>query len=157
MRQQQPTVVPKDDVMPESGDAPRIISELQRRGSSQVALLTDKQYATGIARIDSAIRRAEGDAPVFKVDIAFTIQCGSIDLSPSASEQSHSLQSSRCENTARMLLRNRPTPCVTVADDGCWRIRPGKVYFLRPLIAYIGNKRTHSAFQAALLQDSHTV
>ena len=54
--------------------------ELQRRGCSQMALLTDEQYAAGIARIESALKRAAGgQPPVFKVDIAFMIQCASVD------------------------------------------------------------------------------
>lgn len=54
--------------------------ELQRRGCSQMALLTDEQYAAGIARMESAIGRAEGGAPpAFKVDIAFMLQCGSVN------------------------------------------------------------------------------
>ena len=51
--------------------------ELQRNGCSQMALLTDEQYAAGIERIRSAIRRSKPDAPVlFKVDIAMMMQCG---------------------------------------------------------------------------------
>ena len=45
--------------------------ELQRNGCSQMALLTDAQYAAGIERINSALRRSKPDAPlVFRADIA---------------------------------------------------------------------------------------
>lgn len=54
--------------------------ELQRNGCSQMALLTDEQYAAGVERIRAAIRRAEGGAaPVFGVDIAFMMVCGMLD------------------------------------------------------------------------------
>jgi SAM-dependent methyltransferase len=54
--------------------------ELQRRGCSQMALLTDEQYAAGIARIESALQKAEGSAPaVFHAEIAFMLQCGTVD------------------------------------------------------------------------------
>ncbi|WP_425163755.1 class I SAM-dependent methyltransferase, partial [Candidatus Binatus sp.] len=53
--------------------------ELQRRGCSQMALLTDVQYAAGIQRIKSAIRNAGSDEPpVFKADIAMIMQCGRV-------------------------------------------------------------------------------
>lgn len=48
--------------------------ELQRRGCSQLALLTDEQYAAGIARIKALVEDAEQTAlPEFKVDIAFML------------------------------------------------------------------------------------
>jgi ubiquinone/menaquinone biosynthesis C-methylase UbiE len=51
--------------------------ELQRNGCSQMALLTDEQYAAGIERIDAALRRSlPGEPHVFKVDIAMLMQCG---------------------------------------------------------------------------------
>jgi hypothetical protein len=51
--------------------------ELQRNGCSQMALLTDEQYAAGIARIHVALRRSVPAEPhVFKVDIAMLMQCG---------------------------------------------------------------------------------
>jgi SAM-dependent methyltransferase len=54
--------------------------ELQRNGCSQLALLSDAQYAAGISRIESALRRAErDDAVAFKVDIAMMLQCGIVD------------------------------------------------------------------------------
>jgi len=54
--------------------------ELQRRGCSQMALLTDEQYGAGIERIRSALRSANPeDPPAFKVDIAMMMQCGYID------------------------------------------------------------------------------
>jgi ubiquinone/menaquinone biosynthesis C-methylase UbiE len=53
--------------------------ELQRRGCSQMALLTDEQYAAGIERINSAIRFSKSDEPpVFKVDIAMMMHCGCV-------------------------------------------------------------------------------
>lgn len=53
--------------------------ELKRRGCSQMALLTDEQYAAGIARIESALKHAQGGAAgVFEVDIAFMMQCGNV-------------------------------------------------------------------------------
>jgi ubiquinone/menaquinone biosynthesis C-methylase UbiE len=53
--------------------------ELQRRGCSQMALLTDAQYAAGIERIKSAIWKARSDEPpVFKADIAMIMQCGRV-------------------------------------------------------------------------------
>jgi SAM-dependent methyltransferase len=54
--------------------------ELQRRGCSQMALLTDEQYARGIERIRFAIENSKRDAPpVFKADIAMMMRCGHID------------------------------------------------------------------------------
>jgi ubiquinone/menaquinone biosynthesis C-methylase UbiE len=54
--------------------------ELQRRGCSQMALLTDAQYGAGIERIKSAIRNARPDEPpVFKADIAMVMQCGRVN------------------------------------------------------------------------------
>jgi ubiquinone/menaquinone biosynthesis C-methylase UbiE len=53
--------------------------ELRRNGCSQLALLTDEQYAAGIARIQSAIEHPGPNAPaVFKVNIALMMHCGSI-------------------------------------------------------------------------------
>jgi ubiquinone/menaquinone biosynthesis C-methylase UbiE len=54
--------------------------ELQRRGCSQMALLSDEQYAQGIKRIRSALENSKRDAPtVFKADIAMMMRCGHID------------------------------------------------------------------------------
>ncbi len=54
--------------------------ELQRRGCSQMALLTDEQYAAGIARMKAAIASAPADVPpTFRADIAMMLQCGCID------------------------------------------------------------------------------
>jgi ubiquinone/menaquinone biosynthesis C-methylase UbiE len=53
--------------------------ELQRRGCSQMALLTDEQYAAGIARMKSAIAEAPlNKPPVFKADIAMMLQSGRV-------------------------------------------------------------------------------
>jgi SAM-dependent methyltransferase len=53
--------------------------ELTRRGCSQMALLSDEQYATGIARIKSAIATAPLDAPpVFSADIAMMLHCARV-------------------------------------------------------------------------------
>jgi ubiquinone/menaquinone biosynthesis C-methylase UbiE len=52
--------------------------ELQRRGCSQMALLTDEQYATGMERIEAALRRSPGESPEFKVDIAMIMQCAQV-------------------------------------------------------------------------------
>jgi hypothetical protein len=53
--------------------------ELQRRGCSQMALLTDEQYAAGIKRIRSALRSSKpNQPPVFKVYIAMMMQCGHV-------------------------------------------------------------------------------
>jgi ubiquinone/menaquinone biosynthesis C-methylase UbiE len=55
--------------------------ELQRRGCSQMALLTDEEYAAGIERIRSILRSSKLDEPpVFKVDIAMMMQCGHVAL-----------------------------------------------------------------------------
>ena len=54
--------------------------ELQRNGCSQMALLSDEQYAAGIERIESAIRRSKQGVPaLFKVDIEMMMQCGHVD------------------------------------------------------------------------------
>ena len=54
--------------------------ELQRKGCSQLALLSDAQYETGISRIESALRRAEPDDTLaFKVDIAMMLESGTVD------------------------------------------------------------------------------
>lgn len=54
--------------------------EMQRNGCSQMALLTDRQYAAGIERIESALRLSDRDnSPVFKVDVAMMMQCGHVD------------------------------------------------------------------------------
>ena len=54
--------------------------ELQRRGCSQMALLTDDQYEAGIARIRSAIEASDKNAlPVFKASIAFMLCRGIVD------------------------------------------------------------------------------
>ena len=54
--------------------------ELQRNGCSQLALLSDAQYAAGISRIESALRRAEpDDAVAFEVDIAMMLECGTVE------------------------------------------------------------------------------
>ncbi len=53
--------------------------ELQRRGCSQMALLTDEQYAAGIARMKAAISEAHpGESPIFRADIAMLMQFGRI-------------------------------------------------------------------------------
>ncbi len=53
--------------------------ELSRFGCSQMALLTDAQYAAGIARIKSAIESVQGNAQlIFEVDIALMMVCGSV-------------------------------------------------------------------------------
>jgi hypothetical protein len=54
--------------------------ELQRNGCSQMALLTDEQYAAGIERINSAISRSiTREPPVFKAKIAMILICGNVD------------------------------------------------------------------------------
>jgi SAM-dependent methyltransferase len=54
--------------------------ELQRRGSSQMALLNDEQYAAGIKRIESALEGGDEAAPpVFNAKIAFMLCRGSVD------------------------------------------------------------------------------
>ena len=53
--------------------------ELQRRGCSQMALLTDQQYAAGIARMKAAIAAApHGAPPLFKADIRMVLQCARV-------------------------------------------------------------------------------
>jgi ubiquinone/menaquinone biosynthesis C-methylase UbiE len=53
--------------------------ELQRNGCSQLALLTDEQYAAGIKRIRLALQSSKPDeTPAFNVDIAMTMQCGHV-------------------------------------------------------------------------------
>jgi ubiquinone/menaquinone biosynthesis C-methylase UbiE len=55
--------------------------ELQRNGCSQMALLTDAQYAAGIERINSALRRSKPDAPlVFRADIAMLMHRAQVKL-----------------------------------------------------------------------------
>jgi hypothetical protein len=49
--------------------------ELQRNGCSQMALLTDEQYAAGVERIKAVLRRSDGPS-VFKADVAMMMQCG---------------------------------------------------------------------------------
>lgn len=54
--------------------------ELQRRGCSQMALLTDEQYAAGITRMKAAIAAAPRDKPpIFKANIAMMLQCARIN------------------------------------------------------------------------------
>jgi SAM-dependent methyltransferase len=54
--------------------------ELQRNGCSQMALLTDEQYAAGIERIESSIRSADRDRPaVFKAEINMIMQCAHVN------------------------------------------------------------------------------
>jgi SAM-dependent methyltransferase len=51
--------------------------ELQRNGCSQMALLTDGQYAAGIGRIHSALRLSKPhQPPIFRLDIAMLMHCG---------------------------------------------------------------------------------
>jgi SAM-dependent methyltransferase len=53
--------------------------ELQRRGCSQMALLSDEQYAAGISRIEAAIRDAPAGTPaVFGADIAMMLCRGTV-------------------------------------------------------------------------------
>jgi SAM-dependent methyltransferase len=53
--------------------------ELQRNGCSQLALLTEEQYAAGIKRIRSALQSSKLDeTPAFNVDIAMMMQCGHV-------------------------------------------------------------------------------
>ncbi len=51
---------------------------LQRNGTSQLALLTDEEYATGRARIEAAIGKAEttGEALVFSADLSLAMVLG---------------------------------------------------------------------------------
>jgi SAM-dependent methyltransferase len=62
-----------------SGSAVFDDPELQRLGCSQMALLTDEQYAAGIERIHSALCLSKPDQPppVFRADIAMMLLCGS--------------------------------------------------------------------------------
>ena len=54
--------------------------ELQRNGCSQLALLTDEQYAAGIERIRSALLLSEsGEPPAFRADIAMMMHCGHVE------------------------------------------------------------------------------
>jgi ubiquinone/menaquinone biosynthesis C-methylase UbiE len=54
--------------------------ELQRKGCSQLALLSDAQYEAGIGRIESALWQTEAGAQVaFKVDIAMMLECGTVE------------------------------------------------------------------------------
>ena len=54
--------------------------ELQRNGCSQMALLTDEQYAAGIERIRSAIKRANPDQPpVFQANIAMIMHSAHVN------------------------------------------------------------------------------
>jgi SAM-dependent methyltransferase len=54
--------------------------ELERRGCSQMALLTDEQYAAGIERIRSALRSGKPEEPrAFEVDIAMMMHCGYVE------------------------------------------------------------------------------
>ncbi|MGH8013757.1 MAG: class I SAM-dependent methyltransferase [Candidatus Binataceae bacterium] len=51
--------------------------ELRRDGCSQMALLTDEQYAAGIERMKSDVRSDKSDGPqVFEIDIAMMMLCG---------------------------------------------------------------------------------
>jgi hypothetical protein len=52
--------------------------ELRRRGCSQIALLTDEQYAAGMERIAAALRRSKSESPELKMDIAMMMQCGHV-------------------------------------------------------------------------------
>lgn len=51
---------------------------LQRKASSQLALLTDEAWAQGLHRIRMAIQEGEdqGEPPVFEVDLALFLVCG---------------------------------------------------------------------------------
>ena len=54
--------------------------ELQRRGCSQMALLTDAQYAAGIERINSALRHSNANSPlIFRADIAMLFHCAHLN------------------------------------------------------------------------------
>jgi hypothetical protein len=51
--------------------------ELQDNSCSQMALLSDEQYAAGIEGIRSVLQHSRPeDSPTFKVDIAMMMQCG---------------------------------------------------------------------------------
>jgi ubiquinone/menaquinone biosynthesis C-methylase UbiE len=53
--------------------------ELQKKGCSQMALLTNDQYRAGIERIHSAIRLSKpGEPPVFRADIAMMMLRGHV-------------------------------------------------------------------------------
>jgi ubiquinone/menaquinone biosynthesis C-methylase UbiE len=52
--------------------------ELQRRGCSQMALLTDEQYAAGMERIAEALRRPGSKSPEFTVNIAMMTLCAQV-------------------------------------------------------------------------------
>jgi ubiquinone/menaquinone biosynthesis C-methylase UbiE len=53
--------------------------ELERRGCSQMALLSDEQYAAGIARMKAVIAAAQVDTPpVFRADIAMMMHCARV-------------------------------------------------------------------------------
>lgn len=56
---------------------------LQKSGTSQLALLTDEAYATGIARMEAALRKAEADGErlMFPVDISLPIVTGYVNVS----------------------------------------------------------------------------
>lgn len=54
--------------------------ELQRNGCSQMALLTDEQYAAGIERIKSALLLSESrEPPTFGANIAMMMHCGYVE------------------------------------------------------------------------------
>jgi ubiquinone/menaquinone biosynthesis C-methylase UbiE len=54
--------------------------ELQRNGCSQMALLTDEQYAAGIERIKATLLLSEcGEPPSFGANIAMMMYCGYVD------------------------------------------------------------------------------
>jgi SAM-dependent methyltransferase len=57
---------------------------LQKHGTSQLALLTDKDYAVGIGRIEAALAEAEatGKTLKFPVDICLTMIAGRVPLNP---------------------------------------------------------------------------
>lgn len=52
--------------------------ELQRRGCSQMALLSDEQYAAGLERIVAALELSKSEPPEFKVDIAMMMLCAQV-------------------------------------------------------------------------------
>ena len=54
--------------------------ELQRKGCSQMALLTDEQYAAGIERIKSTLLLSESrEPPTFGANIAMMMCCGYVE------------------------------------------------------------------------------
>ncbi len=57
---------------------------LQKHGTSQLALLTDEDYAVGINRIEAALAEAEttGKTLAFPVDICLTMIAGRVPLNP---------------------------------------------------------------------------